>query len=263
MQTTDIIFFDIPTTIPGSIPTSPNTWKVRLVLNYKKLRYQTRWVESVDIEAVCKPLGIPPTTTKPNGDPKYTLPALIDNTQSTPVVISDSTPIIEYLEKTYPDHDLSRAIVPSDSRALLAAFEYQVATSITALLYPLVVMDLYSKKGTRDQHYLRTRMEALFGIPLEQVQSVGHDRERLLRKLERAFNLFATSLRTSGGSYIMGQNPCLMDFTLCGLLLMFYHASPDGIWKQAATWRKGIWVRYLLTFQPLMHNPDNTFPFKL
>ncbi|KAH7920844.1 hypothetical protein BV22DRAFT_1179819 [Leucogyrophana mollusca] len=258
MQKAGITFFDIPTVIPGSIPTSPNTWKVRLVLNYKRLAYRTCWVESVDIESVCKSLNIPPTATKPNGDPKYTLPALIDNTSSRSVVLSDSTPIIEYLETTYPDPDPSRAIIPPGTRALIAASEHHIATSITPLLYPLIIMGIYSKKGPRDQLHLRRRTEAAFGKAIDEVQSTGQDREILLKKLEGAFGLFAESLMKGGGDYIVGGSPCLVDFTLCGLLLMFYHASPD-IWERVASWRGGLWAKYLITFEPLMHVPANRF----
>ncbi|KAG1898643.1 uncharacterized protein F5891DRAFT_1043170, partial [Suillus fuscotomentosus] len=113
----------------------------RLTLNYKELTYGTKWVETTDIESVCKSLGIPPTSMLPDGTPKYTLPALIDNTFTPPAVLSDSNPIIEYLERTYTDPDSSRAVCPPAIRSLHAIFEYHVAQSITAQLLPVGMVD--------------------------------------------------------------------------------------------------------------------------
>jgi hypothetical protein len=183
MTMTNIIFLDIPTVLP--VPFSPNTWKVRsmvtivntshhhltfaphrLALNYKKLTYVTRWVETTDIASVCKSLGIPPTSTLPDGTPRYTLPAFVDNTTSPPALLSDSTPTIEYLERMYPYPDSSRALCLPANRTLHALFEYHVAHSITAQLLPVMVMHMYDKKTPRDRVHFRKRTEAAFGKKL-------------------------------------------------------------------------------------------------
>ncbi|EGN94394.1 hypothetical protein SERLA73DRAFT_188256 [Serpula lacrymans var. lacrymans S7.3] len=247
---TKITFFDIPTTLPGSFPTSPNTWKVRLVLNYKSLAYETRWVETVDIESICRSLGIPPTTKKLNGDPKYTLPALIDHTPSPPVILSDSTPIIEYLEKAYPNPDPSRAIIPPNYGALFAAFEHHVASTIMADIYPLVIMSMYSTKGPRGQVHFRKRLEGIYGKPLEEIEAKGEAREVLWRKIEDVFNFFAGCIEKNGGEYFMGDTITLADFKLCGLLIMSRYASPNDAWVKIGSWSDGRWTRYLANFGP-------------
>ncbi|KAG2065144.1 hypothetical protein BDR04DRAFT_1033530 [Suillus decipiens] len=252
MTTTNIIFLDIPTVLP--VPFSPNTWKVRLALNYKKLAYVTRWVETTDIASVCKSLGIPPTSTLPDGTPKYTLPALVDNTTSPPALLSDSTPIIEYLERTYPDPDSSRALCAPASRALHALFEYHVAHSITAQLLPVMVMHMHDKKTQRDRIHFRKRTEAALGKKLEDIELRGKEREEHWKKIEGAFDLLATFMQAGGttGELFTGSNLSLADCTLGGLLLAFRYISPDEAWINVSTWNDGKWMRYMAALEEWM-----------
>ncbi|KAJ8592906.1 hypothetical protein M405DRAFT_931198 [Rhizopogon salebrosus TDB-379] len=253
MTVTKIIFLDIPTIL--QVPTSPNTWKVRLALNYKELNYETKWVETTDIESVCKSLGIPPTRALPDGTPKYTLPALIDNTFSPPTLLSDSTPIIEYLERTYPDPDSSRSLCPPISRALHALFEYHVAHSITAQLFPVMIMHLYDKKTPRDRIHFRKRTEAAYGKKLEDIELAGREREEQWKKVEGAFDLLATFMQTGnglgaeGGEFFAGSYPSLADCTLGGLLLLLRYASPDEAWMKVSSWSNGKWGRYMVAME--------------
>ncbi|KAF8588673.1 hypothetical protein K439DRAFT_1233675, partial [Ramaria rubella] len=77
----------------------------RILLNYKGIPYKTTWVSYPDIEPTLKKLGCSPTGTKPDdpSKPFYTLPAIIDTSNGTQVVIADSLAIAEYLEAKYPD----------------------------------------------------------------------------------------------------------------------------------------------------------------
>ncbi|EIW78908.1 hypothetical protein CONPUDRAFT_60018 [Coniophora puteana RWD-64-598 SS2] len=246
MTVTKITLFDIPTTLP--VPTSPNTWKVRIALNFKGLHYTTRWVETADIETVCSQLGIPPTSTSPSGAPKYTLPALIDETRST-VKLSDSTPIITYLESTYPDPDPRRALYPADTRALQALFEAHVAQRITARLIPVMVMHMYDKKTPRDRADFRRRMEAAFGRPLEDIEFKGTAREEAWRELEGAFDELAVYKEKSGGVYFTGGQFSVADLTLAGIILAMRYDSPDEAWPKLQEWNKGEWKRYMDAFE--------------
>ncbi|KAG1817174.1 uncharacterized protein BJ212DRAFT_1461002 [Suillus subaureus] len=249
MTTTDIIFLDIPAVLP--VPFSPNTWKVRLALNYKKLTYVTRWVETTDIASVCTSLGIPPTSTLPDGTPKYTLPALIDNTTSPPALLSDSTPIIEYLERTYRDPDSSRALCVPASRALHALFEYHVAHSITAQLLPVMVMHMHDKKTPRDRVHFRKRTEAAFGKKLEDIELRGKEREEQWKKIEGAFDLLARLMKAGGttGELFTGSNLSLADCILGGLLLAFRYISPDEAWIKVSAWNDGKWMRCMAVLE--------------
>lgn len=220
----------------------------RLALNYKELNYYTNWVETSDIESVCKSRGIPPTSVLPDGTPKYTLPALIDNTFSPPALLSDSTPIIEYLERTYPDPDASRALCPPPTRALHALFEYHVAQSITSQLLPVMIMHMYDKKTPRDRIHFRERTEAAVGKKLEDIELRGKEREERWQSIEGAFDLLATFMQAGSGGgegeFFAGSSPSLADCTLGGLLLLLRYASPDEAWVNVSSWSNGKWIRY-------------------
>jgi glutathione S-transferase len=93
---------------------SNNTWKVRLVLNYKGERigqimrekltfagipYRTEFMEYPDITPPLKAFGIAPHE---DNDPPYTIPAIkIGNKY-----LMDSTVIVEELERRYPKPSL-------------------------------------------------------------------------------------------------------------------------------------------------------------
>ncbi|TFK70221.1 hypothetical protein BDN72DRAFT_550443 [Pluteus cervinus] len=206
---TEITLFDIPTIHPK--PNSPNTWKVRLVLNYKNLNYTTRWVPSSEIQPTCKALGIPPTGIKfgTKDEPHYTLPAIIDYTRSktNPVILSDSTPIIEYLEKEYPskEENFDSAtsglqdpipLFPRGTRAFHALMENFIANHILLSNIPrLYLMGIYHGKLPADQIDFRRRMENRFGKPLEEIEARGEAREKAWKELEEAFGKLDTFLK--------------------------------------------------------------------
>ncbi|KII85966.1 hypothetical protein PLICRDRAFT_115162 [Plicaturopsis crispa FD-325 SS-3] len=239
---TNILFFDLPTTL--GVATSQNTWKVRLVLNYKRLSYRTQWVETSDLEATLRALDIPPTTTKPNGDPKWTLPALIDYTVSPPALLADSTPIIEYLERTYPPPDPALGLFRGGTRALHALFEHHLATRISAKMTPLMVGYMYAAKSARD----KADFEARLGVgPDALMLPPGEEREARWAEVRAEFGVLAgvwEKGKSGGGVFIMGERPALTDFALGGLLMSWRHASPEDAWARVTEWDGGRWAEF-------------------
>ncbi|KAF8994045.1 hypothetical protein BDQ17DRAFT_1252212 [Cyathus striatus] len=249
---TKILFFDIPTRL--SIPTSPNTWKVRLALNYKGLQYTTKWVQTVHIESVCKLYGIPPTARKPTGEPHYTLPALIDYTRSRsePTILSDSTPIIEHLESRYPSHP-SRMLFPPGTRAFHAMFENFIAKNIYRHMTSLWLMDLYNSKTDEDRSYFRRRMEAQFGKRLEDIEPHGAARENVWNEVRAAFAELASFFAKNGsGVFAAGERLSFPDFALGSCLITLKLISPHETWGKMSTFDNGKWVRYYAEFERLM-----------
>lgn len=221
---------------------------VRLVLNFKGLDYTTQWVPTSDIEAVCKSLNIPPTGVKPTGEPHYTLPALIDYTQSRshPTILSDSTPIIEYLELTYPGQAV---VFPPGTRSFHALFEHHLSKNIVTHpdLFPLIIMQMYRSKVPRDQVHFRTRMEKLYGKPLEDIELKGDvARDQAWERLHGAFEILAGFLKKNDrGEFFMGERVSFSDFTLCAFLLFLRNTSPDDAWVKITSWDGGRWTRYV------------------
>ncbi|KAH6888832.1 hypothetical protein BKA70DRAFT_1121399 [Coprinopsis sp. MPI-PUGE-AT-0042] len=81
-----ITFFDIPTQ-RGYRPYSINTWKTWFCLNYKQLPYKTQWVEYLDIPPVYLKHNHPPTDTHSDGKPYYSVPAILDDSSGTTVMV--------------------------------------------------------------------------------------------------------------------------------------------------------------------------------
>ncbi|KAF8994799.1 hypothetical protein BDQ17DRAFT_1524749 [Cyathus striatus] len=132
-----ITFYDIHSTAPKTA-WSLMVWKIRYILNYKNLPYKTIYLEYPDIETTSKNLGIPPTATKVDGSPYYTLPAIHDS--STNKALADSLRIAQYLDATYPD---TPAVVMKGTKCLvLRILTYSLANSPR---YTCVSFDLSTK----------------------------------------------------------------------------------------------------------------------
>lgn len=230
----------------------------RLVLNFKRLEYETRWVPTTEIESVCKSLNIPPTGKKPSGDPHYTLPALIDYTQSSskPKIISDSTPIIQYLEHTYPSP--SHKLFPPGTEQDYLAFETFLQQNIIKHSPSLWFVDNLNIKPPTDQKDFRARMETRFGRKFEEIELQGEEREAAWKDVERAFKtLSAYFPQGKDGKYLTGNTVSFPDFALCGFLLFIKHISPNDSWEKIASWDDGRWRRYVEGFEGWMSVDDH------
>ncbi|PMB64083.1 hypothetical protein BM221_009874 [Beauveria bassiana] len=89
-----IVLFDLPSKEP-CVAWSLNPWKTRLLLNYKGLDYETKWVEYPDIKPTLQPHVEPGESRWP-----YTIPAIKfpDGIWS-----QDSRKIADLIEKRYPE----------------------------------------------------------------------------------------------------------------------------------------------------------------
>ncbi|EAU82646.1 hypothetical protein CC1G_07928 [Coprinopsis cinerea okayama7 len=96
-----ITLYDSPCTLPIKA-SSPNTWKARFVLNYKRLPYKTEWVAYHDIASVYTKHGLSAVCKRLDGEEfYYSLPVIYDST--TGKAIADSLQIAKYLDEQYPD----------------------------------------------------------------------------------------------------------------------------------------------------------------
>jgi len=239
-----IVFYDIPSTLPGKA-WSPNTWKVRFVLNYKGIPYRTEWVEYPDIEPHNKKLGINPTSKKPDGSPHYTLPAIHD--PSTGTYLADSLLIAEYLEKTYPD---TPSIFPHETKSLQYAF--QSSFGIGAVR-PFIIPTIFPKLGTqRSEDYYRRTREISFGKTLEDVVPVGNERIEEWAKFREGLNkvdqCFAKT--DAKGPFVMGDTISWSDIFVSSYLIWFkiVWGEDSEEWKDVASWNEGRWGNLLRAF---------------
>ncbi|KAF5354234.1 hypothetical protein D9756_007230 [Leucocoprinus leucothites] len=239
----------------SEIPYSPNTWKVRLALNIKGIPYETHFVEVVDIEATCKSLGVPPSGTKPTGEAHYTLPAIIDDSAPGETIkLSDSRPIIEYLDRRYPSKD-GATLFPADLDGLQNRVQDIVNQRILAQSPFLWLLDLYNVKTPKDQENIRLRMEARLGKPMEGILAKGRDRHRHWVEVRRGFlDIDRLAPRSANwrtkGPFLSGEQILYADVVLCALLLCLKTCISGKEWRQIASWNRGRWGKLLDAIQP-------------
>ena len=197
-------------------------------------------------------MGIPPTGTKPSGEPHYTLPAIIDYTLSLsqPVILSDSKPIIHYLERTYPSPDAS--LFPVGFEPLITRVEHILQMNVFAHFPSLWLMDLYNTKLPIDQEHFRKRMEAKFGTKLEDIELRGLERQMAWIEVQNAFDALAQLFAKTDDDFILGQHISYPDFALCACLIFMKTINSEGGWDKIGAWNHGKWVRFLHEFEGWM-----------
>ncbi|KAJ5114879.1 hypothetical protein NUU61_000638 [Penicillium alfredii] len=209
-------FFDLTSTLPGTTKSwSPNTLKVRLVLNFKGVPYTQSWVSYPDIAPLMKALDVDPNGT---GTP-YTLPAINHKasvTTSSSGTMMDSLPIAQHLDKVYPSPPLFPSGDASYALAVaVARLTGLMAPSIMLLVIPRVTESL-DPRGK--EYFDRTRSE-LFGKPLSEVRPT--DEETLLE------------LGRDGktGPFFEGEKAGYADFIMVSVLA-FFHRFDREVWEK-------------------------------
>ncbi|KAF5365484.1 hypothetical protein D9758_010866 [Tetrapyrgos nigripes] len=218
---------------------------IQYCLNYKGLAYTTIYIEYQDVEAVCKEAGIPPSTTKPDGTPKYTLPSIIDPTTGT--VGSDSFRIAKYLDKAYPE---TPVVLPAGTKGLQAAF----VEGLFPKMLPLVKLgiDFSASKfiTEKSEAYFRRVRGAEWGpgVTLKDLYPKTQDEKDVQWKnLEKAFEGIGNWIGKEN-KFIMGDRPTFGDFVLAGFLRwargLWGESSEE--WKDISTcWGEGRWGKML------------------
>ncbi|TFK35754.1 hypothetical protein BDQ12DRAFT_687874 [Crucibulum laeve] len=236
-----ITFYDFASTVPGKT-FNPNTWKTRYSLNYKQLPYKTEWVEfSEEIEKVCKKMGIPPTSKRPDGSGAYTLPAIYDD--STKTGVADSLLIAAYLDKTYPD---TPKLLPAGTEALQTAFVDAFMSKFGSSWQLSIPLLLKLLLPSNVDFYVRTRSAAL-GKPLLDILPVGEEREAQWKSLKAGLSVVdAWYQKNGGGPFIMGNTPSFADFVVGGFF-SFVKAGvqnvPEPEWKEVLEGDNGRWKK--------------------
>ncbi|KAL0961166.1 hypothetical protein HGRIS_006138 [Hohenbuehelia grisea] len=240
-----IVFYDIPSSLRPHQAWSPNTWRTRFSLNYKGLPYKTVWVEYPDIGKVSKEIGAAPTSTKADGRPHYTLPAIHD--PSTGTSLSDGLAIAEYLDSQYPD---TPKLIPDGTAALQAAFSHVHRGSLGDI-WNFVLPATNKFLNPRSEEYFRHTREQSFGKRLEDVVPVGEVREKEWGKIKAGFETFDGFLLKSEGEFVMGNTISWADITIVSFLIWFKRVFGETSqeWKDISSWNEGRWAKRLDAFQ--------------
>ncbi|KAF8192171.1 hypothetical protein BJ912DRAFT_877704, partial [Pholiota molesta] len=228
-----IIFYDIAPAVPGNA-FSPSTWKARYCLNYKRLAYNTEWIELPDIESHCLKFGIAPTSTD---SPEYTLPAIHD--PSTGVYLSDSLLIAEYLEKTYPS---TPSLFPNNTIGAQWPFGDAFAANLSAL-WTFIIPNVRPLLTPRGAALFRQTREAWFGKTLEDLLPKGDAAAEQWGKFKEDLGKVDAWYAKTDGPYLLGDTISWADFSVAGYFIWMRTAfGEDGQkWKDISSWHGGRW----------------------
>ncbi|KAF7419222.1 hypothetical protein PC9H_001809 [Pleurotus ostreatus] len=223
-------------------PWAPNIWRIRFILNYKRLPYRTVWLEFPDVEATLRSINAPPSAVRNDGRPSYTLPVIVDPVQSpTPRILSNVNNIAEYLESSYP----ARPIFPEGSRALQSLFVHFVQNSFAQPLLPIMVPLSHQRlpERSRDHFFGGPTGYAIPGMSAPQLS--GSQREQAWNAVKEQFNFLAMILDKNTGDgdgvVVQGHHVSYADFALCSVLIWIARMAPHDEWSRVRHWNGGRW----------------------
>ncbi|XP_006456238.1 hypothetical protein AGABI2DRAFT_211106 [Agaricus bisporus var. bisporus H97] len=230
-----ITLYDIPGHTPQ--PWAPNIWRVRFILNFKRLPYTTVWVEFPDVETTLRSINAPPTAVRSDGRPIYSLPVIVDPSRNpnAPDIVSNANHIAEYLESRYP----ARQVFPTGSRAMQTLFVHYIQEVVAKPLLPIMIP--LSHQGMAERS--RSHFPGMGGVP------VGPQREQAWAAVKEQFDFLAMVLEKNGGDgdgvVVMGEQVSYADFALCAVLVWIERMAAHDGWARVRTWHGGRWQRLL------------------
>ncbi|KAK0943550.1 hypothetical protein LTR29_004927 [Friedmanniomyces endolithicus] len=218
----DVILYDLACI--KNVCFSTAVWRIRLMLNYKKIPYRTAFLEFPDIEPTLKKLnyligspttsGVDPGTT-PSGHNNtfYSVPTIQHLPTNT--LLMDSSCIAHFLETTYPDPPLPLVSplgtkIENHSRLVIGSvFRTSVMPREIHVLSPC------------SQEYFRRTREARLGggQRLEDLLAEGKE-ERSWEAAREGVQMIGELLRTNAvaGPFVLGVKPSYRVFFVAGSL---------------------------------------------
>lgn len=205
----DIILYDLACT--KNVCFSPVVWKIRLMLNYKKIPYQTILLEFPDIAPTLEELGLPSHSPGTGSHVNYTVPAI--KHVPTGTYIMDSPAIAKFLETTYPNpplpftSELGKEIETNARSAIGPAFRISITPREHLILSP------------RSQEYFRAKSEKLLGCKLEELMN-GEKEEKAWAGVKEKMNELSELMMTNKdqGPFVLGDHPSYTDFFIAASL---------------------------------------------
>ncbi|CAE6501345.1 unnamed protein product [Rhizoctonia solani] len=236
-----IVFYDI---LSEHGSWSPNTYKTRLTLNYKRLPYRVEYISYPDIAPKLKELGV--RATNPIPGITYTLPMIADpspDPNGKPTYVVESFDIAVYLDKTYPAPKYPAVFSPGTravQKITIDVFRNQVAFPLFPALIPLTARAGFLDERGRE-YFVKTREELLKRAPSD--TSIG---SKFWGELHDKWNWFGEMLDLNEeGPFVTGKQISFADFAIGGIIYFMRRVEEkDGqMWKVIAEWHGGRWAR--------------------
>jgi len=159
--------------------------------------------------------------------------------------MADSQPIVEYLEKTYPE---APTLFPHNTLGLQTAFEQAYDHNSNAV-GPFLISRIWERLNSPSQEYYRRTREARIGKKLEDRLPQGEDRERQWALVKIDFDKVEAWYSKNGGTgpFLMGETLTWADLVVAGstlwLKIIWGEDHPD--WKEIETWHSGRWKKLI------------------
>ncbi|KAL7934340.1 hypothetical protein V8C35DRAFT_280084 [Trichoderma chlorosporum] len=196
--------FDIPTKAP-QVSWSPNTWRTRLLLNYKGIDYKTEWVEYPDIGPRLNQ-HVPPN----EKGRKFTLPAIQMPDGS---YVMDSYKIADIIEEKHPEPKVAlNTPVQARFRDAMVQFMEQLA--------PIYIPGVAQKvlgEGSLD-YFHATRQEDV-GMPLDDFRK--QNAPGAFDRAEPFAQEITALLNETSGPFFLGDVVSYTDILWASTLLFF------------------------------------------
>ncbi|KAI0360640.1 hypothetical protein OH77DRAFT_1392976 [Trametes cingulata] len=239
MSQSAITLYDIRSTIPQ--PWAPHIWRIRFILNFKRLPHRTVWIEFAEVEATLHAIGAPASAVKSDGRCIYSLPVIVDNSGSkrSPIILSNANTIAEYLETAYP----ACPVFPEGSRAMQALFVHYIQEIFAKPLLPILIPLTHQQLSERSQAHFRGG--GMTAAPPTALGSMQHEPAWLAVKQQ--FDFLASILDKNNsdgnGAVAMGCEVTNADFAVCSILIWIEKVSPHDCWARIREWNGGRWAR--------------------
>ncbi|RKU49191.1 hypothetical protein DL546_008898 [Coniochaeta pulveracea] len=202
MSAGKITLFDLPSQAPNRA-WSLNPWRTRLILNYKGLDYETKFVEYPDIKQTLK------DHVAPNEDGSYTIPTirLPDGTY-----IMDSYKIADALEESYPSPPLH---LNSDMQKGVNAQMVKIFEGIYPAACPLI-----------QDRILNPPSQAYWDVTRKECLALGPD-PRGWEKADPGLKEVTRLLKEKEGPWFNGDEFTYADILWVGFLIFFKRIGDD------------------------------------
>ncbi|QRW07289.1 glutathione S-transferase [Ceratobasidium sp. AG-Ba] len=236
-----IVFYDI---FSKQGPWSPNTYKTRLTLNYKRLPYRVKYISIADIQSKLKELGVPPSTHNPLF--QYTLPMIADPSSEPggkPTYVTESFNIATYLDDKYPAPEYP-AVLPPGTRILQSIVTDHITQlgmhfTLAVLPFASVRDDLLDERGL--EYFVRSR-SAIIGVELPKLVEKAPENWKAAEIQWNKFNeVFEYNKE---GPFVMGRQISFVDFVIGGIIHLIRTSEGGSMsyWGKMAEWHNGRWA---------------------
>lgn len=189
------------------------------MLNYKKIEYQTKWIEFPDVAPTFKSFGIPPHP--PDHYIEYSCPAIqLPNTE----YVMDSRAIATAIEKHFPEPSLHLNTKETDE------IHFAIDQVMRAIAPPYVYRIPDWLLSPRGSTYYTAKRQELFGMDLYAV--ADHPEfsvEKIWRNAEAPSEKIKEILhRNPEGPYVLGQEVSYSDMVLAGWWRLLKMLDQEG-----------------------------------